>query len=477
MTPRPGLPRGLLLTGLAGSVLVAVGGAGAGALPRPSPGSWAGVGALAQTPTTRSVSAAVVAAGVLLLCAAWWRTRPLLDDLATGAVARAAALWSLPLLIGPPLFSRDVYAYAGQASVALRGLDPYEVGPGSAGGVWAEQVDDVWRGTPSPYGPAWVWPAAQVLRLTGDHVGAGVLALRALAVLGVLLTGWAVVRLAARCGVPGARALWLAVLNPLLLLHGVAGAHNDVLMVGLVLAALAVGLREPRPTWLRAAAAGALVVAGGLVKAPALAGLPVVVLAVAGWRSRAVVASGVAVGAAAVAAAVPVVTGLGWGWVSTVDTGRTLLSLFSPATGLGTLLGAAAESAGLASDVDAVREPVLAVLAAAAVLAAGALLLLTPRLGPVRALGLALLAVTLLSPTVLPWYLLWAALPLAAVAGRRTAAALGAACLVLCLLTWPSGRSVVRPPLYGVPLVLAGAAPLVAARREPAGDRAGAANS
>jgi alpha-1,6-mannosyltransferase len=116
-----------------------------------------------------------------------------------------------------------------------------------------------------------------------------------------------------------------------------------------------------------------------------------------------------------------------------------------------------------------------AVLLAGLLLAVGVLaglLWRTPSLGAVRACGLALLAVAVLLPVVQPWYVLWGLLPLAAVAGPRLAAGLGAGCLVLALLVWPSGRSVVRPPLYGVPTLLAVAAAAVVWRRDPAHDPA-----
>ena len=90
------------------------------------------------------------------------------------------------------------------------------------------------------------------------------------------------------------------------------------------------------------------------------------------------------------------------------------------------------------------------------------------RLDPVLALGLALLGVGVLLPVVQPWYLLWGVCVLAARAGPRGAAALGAASLVLCLAIAPSGRHVVRPPLYGLPTVLAGAVAVVVLAGRPA---------
>lgn len=464
------LDRPVLLAGTAGSALVALGGLGAGAAP--VDGGWPAL--------PRTLGTALVGLGVLLLVAAWWRARSSLDDAAPGALLRAAALWSAPLLVAPPLFSRDVYAYAGQALLVARGLDPYDAGPSAVPGPVADNVDDVWLDTPSPYGPAFLGPAALLLRLTGDDVVPALLLLRLLAVGGLVLTAVALPVLARACGVAPQRALWLGLLNPLALLHGVGGAHNDVLMTGLLVAGAAVAVgggraaprsapgrwgaaRPARTREVRWLAAGALVALAGLVKAPALGAVPFLALAVPGVRAQLRALAGLGAGALVTALAVHLVTRLDAGWLGALEAGQARLSLFSPTTGLGTVLGRLGGG-------EPVRAAVLAAGVVAAVLLSAALLVRTAREpGPVRAvqgLGLALLAVVVLSPTVLPWYLLWAVVPLAAVARPRAAAALGAACLVLCLLTWPSGRSVVRPPLYGVPLLAAAAVATVVWQRE-----------
>jgi alpha-1,6-mannosyltransferase len=409
----------LLLVGTVGSVLVAAGGWGSGALP-PGWSGWA-------------LGTPLVVLGVLLLGAAWWRLRE--------RCLQASLLWAAPLLLAPPMFSRDVYAYAGQAALVVEGFDPYETGPGSLSGPLVDGVDDVWRDTPSPYGPLWLWLAGGVVRVTGEQLLPALLGMRLLAVLGLLLAGWALHRLG------GERALWLGVANPLVLLHLVAGAHNEALMIGLLLAGLTV------PSLPLAAV---LITLGALVKLPAIAALPFLVLAVPGWPARAraaLVVGGAAVGTTVL---VSVGSGLGWGWLTTLDAGRARLSLFSMTTGLGTLLPGG----------DAVREAVLALGLLAGAAVAAALLWRTPSLGPVRAAGLALLTVSLLLPVVQPWYVLWGILPLAAVAGRRLSLTLGALCLVLALLVWPSGRNVIRPPLYGLPSLLALAAAAAVWRRE-----------
>ena len=43
------------------------------------------------------------------------------------------ALWGLPLFLGPPVFSRDIYSYIAQGLLAHHGLNPYHVAPSALG--------------------------------------------------------------------------------------------------------------------------------------------------------------------------------------------------------------------------------------------------------------------------------------------------------------------------------------------------------
>ena len=416
--------RRLLLAGVVAAALVAAGGAGAPGWPVPEPYG--------------RVALVLSWVGVALLALTWWASR----GLDASHQRRAGVLWALPLLAAPPLYSRDLYAYAGQASLVAAGRDPYAAGPGSLPGPLTTGVDEVWLDAPAPYGPVWLGLAGLVVRVTGESLVPAVLGLRLVAVLGLGLVAWALGRLAA----DPARALWLGVANPLVLLHLVGGGHNDALMVGLLLAGLVVARRAVVP-------AAALVALAALVKVPALAGLAYLPLLAADRRRAAVVAPVVA-GATAVAAALG--TGLGWGWLGTLDAGRARLSLFSPVTGLGVAVGAL--------DATLLLGVVLAAALGVGVLALAAL----GRLDPLLALGLTLLGASVLLPVVQPWYLLWGVCVLAARAGPRAAAALGALSLVLCLSLAPSGRSVVRPPLYGLPTLLAAAVAVAVLRTRPA---------
>ena len=69
--------------------------------------------------------------------------------------------------------------------------------------------------------------------MTGENIVAAVLCHRLVVLAGVALIVWATPRLARRCGVAEVSALWLGAANPLLLMHLVAGIHNEALMLGL----------------------------------------------------------------------------------------------------------------------------------------------------------------------------------------------------------------------------------------------------
>jgi hypothetical protein len=128
-----------------------------------------------------------------------------------------------------------------------------------------------------------------------------------------VLLGWSVPRLAAWAGVNPALASALVLASPLMLANGVAGLHNDLLMAGLMAAALVVAADHG---WAWGAALGgaaaAVKVPGGLVcLGIVLLSLPVA--ASPGQRvRRSLAVAGVSVG---VLLGLSVVSGLGHGWI------------------------------------------------------------------------------------------------------------------------------------------------------------------
>lgn len=290
-----------------------------------------------------------------------------------------------------------------------------------------------------------------IAHLVGDQRIAGVLCYRLLAVAGVALLLWAVPRLAARAGVRAEIPLWLGVLNPLVLWHFVAGAHNDALMLGLMASGTAIALSamDGRVRWWRLSAGVVVIALGADVKVPAVVALAVVGTALArrfgGKLGHLVLAGGAMVGAvAAVSAAVSAVTGLGFGWLGTLGTSSQLNSWMAPTNWPGYLAGGIGSLFGLH-----LTGPVIGAgrIVGYAVIACGVAVVihrqLRGRISDLSALGLMLAVVVAFGPVVQPWYLPWAAVPLAVClpAGRARTVLIG---LVAAF-------SVLLPPLGGKP--------------------------
>ncbi|OIK26114.1 polyprenol phosphomannose-dependent alpha 1,6 mannosyltransferase MptB [Streptomyces malaysiense] len=414
------------LLGLVGTAFLALGGESAGALP---------VAELPAPASAREATGLVaVYFGVVLLIAAW----VLLGRLVRGprppaprALLLVLAVWAAPLLLAPPLFSRDVYSYLAQGAMAEAHMDVYTQGPAALGGPLADQVAPMWQHTGAPYGPAFLGLASVLSGLTRGELPAGLIGMRLLALLGVALMAFALPRLARHSGADPAAALWLGALNPLVLLHLVAGAHNDALMLGLLGLGLVAARRGPVP-------GAVLVTLAALVKAPAALGLlAVVAFQVRAGRRLLPAALTTAAVCAATTVAATVAAGTGYGWLGALGTpvssrNWALTSLLGRAT------GALLDRLGTGPAPSAVSGWHLLGLVATAF--AILFIWLRPRLGPVYALGLSLLALAVFGPAIRPWYVLWGLFPIAAAApstpvGHRAAALAG----VLALAVLPGG--------------------------------------
>lgn len=189
----------------------------------------------------------VVGASLLLLLA-WLGVALLLlrNPVRLRVVSAWSGLWLTPFALGVPVLSRDCYAYLAQGEIARLGYDAYRTPVAALGArhPLLLAVDPLWRHTIPPYGPLGL--RASELAAVAAHAArspvVGLLALRLLALAGVLLAAACVCRLA-----PPARralALWL-VLSPLVMFHLVGAAHLDGLLYGL-LAAAVLALRTDR---------------------------------------------------------------------------------------------------------------------------------------------------------------------------------------------------------------------------------------
>lgn len=222
---------------------------------------------------------------------------------AQGLSARAvlmsiAALHAL-VLLAPPLLSTDVFSYQAYARMgAVYGLNPYLSGP------HAIQLDPLysyigakWVGTPSAYGP--IFTALSYV-LAPLSVATSALAYKSLAALASLATVGLVYNAARARDVDPVKAAALVGLNPLVVVYGVGGGHNDLLMLALLVAGLSLLITERHR-----GGAAAIVMAAG-VKLTAGLYLPFALADAWGARGSRSWRRELVIGAAAMAAALAV---------------------------------------------------------------------------------------------------------------------------------------------------------------------------
>lgn len=320
--------------GLAGSLLVGLGATSNGFSFNPD--GW-GVGFIAQLARAidRSTGNLLIALGCVVLSLGWLLLVP---RPGRAAPARLWVLWSLPLLIVPPVMSGDPFLYADLGWILHQGGNPYHDVLGSMGGPFAPFVDAFWKGNGVAYPPLALEVNRLMVVVAGFHPYWGVIAQRVPALIGMGLIALFLPRLADQLRVDRHWAIWLGLVNPIAIVHLVGGAHNDTLMAGvvvfalwlcvqrvphvsasLVLAPVMIGIAMA----LKQQAGLAVIAAAGLPVAAQLARLPRLQrIAVLGWRTAVA-----AVVALATFVAVSFATGLGFGWtqwLSQMGRARTL---------------------------------------------------------------------------------------------------------------------------------------------------------
>lgn len=413
----------MISRGLVGSLCVLLGGWIVAALPGSTPMLRHHLlVALREHEAGRMAALGVLMLGLGLLAHSWLQLRATTaraaDESEGLALVRFATIvWAAPLVIAPPLFSRDGWSYAAQGALAASGVSPYQHGPWILEGPVHEAVDPRWWFTPTPYGPLPVWWGAEMAHQTGNPL---MLAIghRALALLGLTLLAWAMPRLARWCGADPAVATTLVIASPMMVANGVAGLHNDLLMIGLMAVALVVGVeRHWAVGALLAGLAAAVKLPGGLVAIGiVLATVPVG--ASLGQRARR--AFGVGVVALAVLYGLGAVSGLGHGWIDALGVPGTVNTLLTPAVVIGGILDWLSGVLRLGTEPAFFIAVMRKVGTALTILVLGWVALRWPtgdRRKAVAAVAVVVGALVLGSPVVQLWYFLWpipflAALPL-----------------------------------------------------------------
>ncbi len=410
---------------LAGTVVVAGAVAGGSSFVSHQPGAWffgtpgGPLGFVASGSSgAPALSMLGVYGGLAALSVVWWRLLRTLwrhPGISVRAVLRVIVVWAVPFAVAPPLFSRDVYSYAGQGAMVSFHIDPYLYGPDVLGATRFDLLaSPIWANTPSPYGPTFLSLDGLVTRLSDHQVLADLVLLRLLSVVGVALIVLALPTLARSMRRDPAAVVVLGAGSPIVLATLIGGAHNDALMVGLLLAGLAAWKRYgPVPgIVLCALAAG--------VKAPAALGIVLI-----GWNWRgpgariperiARTLGALGIGAATLGA-LSAVSGIGWGWVLTFTAPDKVSTGVTPVDAAAHVLAGFLHAAGDPVGLSSVRTVTSFAGIAVAVAVGTWLLWQSPRLGDLRALGLALLLLALLGPVLWAWYLTWGLVVLAPVA-------------------------------------------------------------
>ncbi len=366
-------------------------------------------------------SLALIFGGLILLTRVWLGLLRLLSRHPGFPVKRVVfvvVIWALPLMLAPPLFSRDVYTYAAQGEMMSHHINPYSYGPNVLGSTPFNAFSDpFWANTESPYGPTFLGIDGVVDQASGHVFLVDLVLLRLLEVAAIAMIVAATPTLARAVKRDPAHAVLLGAGSPLVLLSVVGGAHNDGLMLGLLMVGLAVAKRFGTVPGiiLCALAAG--------VKSPAALGVLFLgwVWAGPGASTRRRIGHTLAAGLIALATmeAVAVVTGTGWGWIRTTTTADATFTGVTPINLVARAVSIASHVLQLPVSVLQVR-PVFIVLGLALAVGLGVRFLVrAPQDGVVRNLGLTLLVLTLLGPIVWAWYVTWGIVVLAAVAVGR----------------------------------------------------------
>jgi hypothetical protein len=180
------------------------------------------------------------------------------DRLSGRAVLMTVAGLHALMLLAPPLLSTDVFSYQAYARIgALYGANPYLNGPHViALDPLYPFIGAKWVTTPTAYGPLFTSISYLLAPLS---IAASALAYKAIAAISSLVIVALVWNSARLRGLNPVKAAALVGLNPLVVVYGVGGGHNDLLMLAASMAGLYALLRH------RHRGAGAMfVVAAGI---------------------------------------------------------------------------------------------------------------------------------------------------------------------------------------------------------------------
>jgi hypothetical protein len=350
---------------------------------------------------------------LVVLGVAWLIAAVFANRLPSAVVWSAVVAAQVVLLLGPPLSLTDLFNYLhyGRMSASY-GLNPYVALPTAARADAAYPFSN-WHHLASPYGPLFTLLTEGLAPL---RLATAYWTWKAIALAASLGTLALVAFTAGRLGRSPRRAVAFVGLNPLVLVYGIGGAHNEPLVLLCATAAVAlavVGRDEMAGPWWDVGAGACAVLAAGFKPSAALLA-PIVVL---GCRRR-LPALG---GAAGAGALVLGVVGLRYGaHLPATGIQDRLVTPLSVPNALAALAGQGGETAG----DRALAHGALGLAAVAAAVA-----VTWRRSWLPGAVGFVMLAAVVTLGWTMPWYVWWV-LPFAALARTQW---LAGACVVLSI--------------------------------------------
>jgi hypothetical protein len=165
---------------------------------------------------------------------------------------------NLLVLLAPPMLSTDMFSYIAYGRIgAVYGSNPYLFGPSAiALDPLYPFIGSQWIHTPTAYGPLFTVMSYVLAPLT---IAANVIFYKMIAAISSLVVVWVVWNSARLRGVNPVTAVAIVGLNPVIVVYGVGGGHNDLLMLAILLSGVYVLLQQKPRT------SGALIVTAAAV--------------------------------------------------------------------------------------------------------------------------------------------------------------------------------------------------------------------
>jgi alpha-1,6-mannosyltransferase len=201
------------------------------------------------------------------------------DRMSARTVLMSIAAIHALVLLAPPLLSTDIFSYQFYGRMdAIYGANPYLAGPHAVAlDPLFPYIGAKWFNTPTVYGPLFTALSHVLAPLS---IAGSIFAYKAIAACSSLAMIALVWHSARRRGLDPVKAVALVGLNPLVVVYGVGGGHNDLLMMVALMAGIYLVLAH------RERSGSAMMVAASAIKLTAGVMLAFAIASGGGRRAR-----------------------------------------------------------------------------------------------------------------------------------------------------------------------------------------------